>query len=136
MRYFNNLYAQFGLGERTTLIAGFDIGIQQQTKHSSRYHTWYSPVVIAQYKVNEAWAVAARAEHYSDRNEVIITALGNNGFRASGLSANTDYSPSANIICRMEARWLKGQNAIFEKGTGLTDSNFALLSSIAIRLKR
>jgi hypothetical protein len=137
MRYFNNLYGQFGLGERTTLIAGFDIGIQQQRKGSSRYHTWYSPVLIVQYKLSEVWAVAARAEHYSDRNEVIITApVAGNGFRATGLSANADYSPHAHVVCRVEARWLKGQNNVFEKGTGATSNNFALLSSIAFRLKR
>ncbi len=137
MRYFNNVYGQFGIGERTTLIAGFDIGIQQQSKGSSSYHTWYSPVVIAQYKLSEAWAMAFRAEHYSDRNEVIITApVGTNGFRATGLSANADYSPHSNVVCRIEARWLKGQENIFEKDAGSTSNNFALLSSIAFRFKK
>lgn len=137
MRYFNNLYGQFSLGERTTLIAGFDIGIQQQRKGGSSYHTWYSPVLIAQYKLSETWAAAARAEHYSDRNEAIITApVGTSGFRASGFSANADYSPHANVICRVEARWLKGQDAIFEKSNGASSNNFTLLSSISLRLYR
>lgn len=137
MRYFNNVYGQFGLGKRTTLIAGFDIGIQQQYKGSRRYHTWYSPVLIARYKIHDMWAVAARAEHYSDQNEVIITApAGESSFRATGLSANVDYSPAPNILCRLEGRWLKGQHNIFEIETGSTDSNFTLLSSIALRLSR
>ncbi|MDX5418877.1 MAG: porin [Hymenobacteraceae bacterium] len=136
MRYFNNLYGKFSLNQRTTLIAGFDIGIQQQSKGISRYNTWYSPVVIAQYKMSETWAIAGRAEYYSDRNEVIISAPGTNGFKATGLSANADYTPSPNIVCRLEARWLKSQDDIFEKGSSYTDSNFALISSIAIRLKR
>jgi hypothetical protein len=136
MRYFNNLYAQFGLGERTTFIAGFDIGIQQQIKGSNRYHTWYSPVLIAQYKLSETWAVAVRAEHYSDKNEVIIPAPGTNGFRATGLSANADYTPHPNIICRLEGRWLNSPDKNFEKGAGFTDSNFTFLSSIAIRFSK
>lgn len=137
MRYFNNFYGQFGIGEKITLIAGFDIGMQQQSKRSKRYHTWYSPVIIAQYKLSETWALAARAEHFSDRNEVfIMVPVGSSGFRASGLSANTDYSPHANVVCRVEARWLKGQDSIFEKGTGATSSNFTLLSSIALRLRK
>lgn len=137
MRYFNNLYGQFGVGERITLIAGFDIGIQQQSKASNRYHMWYSPVLLAQYKLSETWAVAGRAELYSDRNEVIITApAGTSGFRTTGLSANADYSPYTNVVCRLEARWLKGQGNIFEKGAGSSSNNFVLLSSIAIRLKR
>lgn len=137
MRYFNNFYGQFGIGERTTLIAGFDIGIQQQSKGSGRYHTWYSPVLIARYKMHDMWALAARAEHYSDKHEVIITApVGTTGFRATGFSANADYSPQPGVICRLEARWLKGQHNIFEKGTAATATNLTLLSSIALRLSR
>ncbi|WP_101446642.1 porin [Pontibacter ramchanderi] len=137
MRYFNNFYGQFGLGEKYTLIAGFDIGVQQESKGSSHYHTWYSPVLIAQYKLSDIWAIAARAEHYSDRNEVIITApVSTNGFRASGLSTNVDYHPHPNVVCRVEARWLKGRGNIFEKEETATSNNFTLLSSIAIRLRK
>ncbi|MDX5420261.1 MAG: porin [Hymenobacteraceae bacterium] len=136
MRYFNNLFGQFGLNERTTLIAGFDIGIQEQIIGGSRYDVWYSPVVIAHYKLGETWAVAGRAEYYSDRNEVIIPARGINGFRATGLSANADYTPYPRLACRLEARWLKSQDDIFEKGNSYTDRNFVLVSSIAIRLKK
>lgn len=136
MRYFNNFYGQFSLSKRTTLIAGFDIGVQQESTGSSRYDTWYSPVLIAQYKLTEDWAIAVRAEHYSDRNEVILSAPGSNGFRTAGLSANADYSPYPPIVCRMEARWLGSPDKIFLKETGLTNSNFTLLSSIALRFNR
>ena len=135
MRYFNNLYGQFSLSDRLALIAGFDFGFQQVHNGSGRYAVWYSPVAIARFSLNDHWAAAVRAEYYGDKREVIITSPGAQGFRTTGLSVNADYAPHKNIVCRTEVRWFRGSSEVFVKKGGLTNSNFFLTGSIALRIK-
>ena len=133
MRYFNNFYGQFQLTEKFGLIAGFDIGTQQKTKGYSAYDMWFSPVIIGQYAINKTWKTAIRAEYYQDETGIIIPTSTLNGFKTKGLSLNLDYSPTQNIICRLEGRWLNSKDQIFETKTALTDNNFIIATSIAIR---
>lgn len=133
MRYFNNFYGQFQLTEKFGLIAGFDIGTQQRTKNSSVYDFWFSPVIIGQFSINQNWKTAIRAEYYQDETGIIIPTGTINGFRTTGLSLNLDYSPTSNIICRLEGRWLNSQDNIFETKTTLTNNNFIIGTSIAIK---
>lgn len=133
MRFFNNLYGQFQLSRRFSLIAGFDIGTQQRTKNSSVYDAWLSPVIIGQFTINQNWKTAIRAEYYKDDTGIIIPTGTINGFKTTGLSFNFDYSPTQNIACRLEGRWLNSQDNIFETKTEPTNNNFTIGTSIAIK---
>lgn len=133
MRYFNNFYGQFQFTDKFGLIAGFDIGTQQRTKNSSVYDLWFSPVLIGQFSIKKNWKTAIRAEYYQDETGIIIPTSTPNGFKTAGLSLNFDYSPTENIICRLEGRWLNSRDQIFETKTALTDNNFIIATSIAIR---
>ena len=134
MRYFNNFYGQFFLSPRITLTAGFDVGFQQQQKNSNAYDWWYSPVLITQYRINEQWATAFRAEHYADESQVIISNLSPAEFRATGLSVNLDYSPVKNVFCRLEGRWLQSDNRIFQEDDSFGRSNVFIVGSLAVKL--
>ena len=133
MRYFNNLYGQFQLSEKFGLITGFDIGTQQITKNSSVYDLWFSPVIIGQFSINKNWKTAIRAEYYQDETGIIVPTGTINSFKTTGLSLNLDYSPTQNIICRLEGRWLNSQDNIFETKTTPTNNNFIIGTSIAIK---
>lgn len=133
MRYFNNFYGQFQLTEKLSLLAGFDMGIQQRTKSSSVYDFWLSPVIIGQYIINETWKTAIRAEYYQDETGIIIPTESVNGFQTAGLSLNIDYSPSPNIVGRMEGRWLNSRDNVFETKSNMTNHNFIIGASIAIK---
>ncbi len=133
MRYFNNFYGQFQLTEKFGLIAGLDIGTQQRTKNSSVYDFWFSPVIIGQYTINYHWKTAVRAEYYQDETGIIIPTTTMNGFQTRGLSLNLDYSPNQNIICRIEGRWLNSKDTVFETKSNLTNDNFIIGASIAIK---
>jgi hypothetical protein len=137
MRYFNNVYAQFDLTKKWGIITGFDYGVQQISKGSSQYHSWYSPVIIAQYRINKQWKTALRLEHYSDRNAVIIhpTNLLYPGFSASGASVNIDYSRNEHILCRMEIRYLQGDENYFLREGNWTNNNVTVALSLAIKFK-
>lgn len=133
MRYFNNLYGQFQLTERLGLITGFDIGIQQESKASKTYDVWLSPVIIGQFTIDKHWKTSIRAEYYQDQTGIIIPTGTANGFSTSGFSLNLDYFPTSNIACRLEGRYLKSKDNIFDANSTPKDDNFFIAASIAIK---
>lgn len=134
MRYFNNFYGQFRVSQKFEFIVGFDIGAQQRSKGSSSYDVWFSPVFIGHYAINNQWKSAIRAEYYQDETGILIPTDTPNGFQTTGLSLNLDYLPIQNIICRIEGRWLNSKDDIFESNAGVTDNNFIIATSIAIKI--
>ncbi|MBP2284827.1 hypothetical protein H4V97_003145 [Flavobacterium sp. CG_23.5] len=131
-RYFNNFYGQFKVSEKTSVIAGFDIGAQQTTKGSSTYDIWYSPIVMAQYNPTAKIQLSARGEYYQDKQGVIIATGTPNGFKTYGFSANFDYLVADNVMFRIEARNLNSKDAIFLKNDNPTNQNTFLTTSLAI----
>lgn len=131
-RYFNNFYGQFKLSDKTNLTAGFDIGSQQSANKSDKYDTWYSPVLILQYKPTAKIQLAARGEYYDDEKGVIIATGTENGFKTYGFSANFDYLVSDNVMFRIEARNLASKDEVFLKNGNPTDNNTFLTTSLAI----
>lgn len=131
-RYFNNFYGQFKVSDKTNLTAGFDIGSQQSATKSDNYDTWFSPVLILQYKPTAKIQLAARGEYYDDEKGVIIATGTPNGFKTYGFSANFDYLVSDNIMFRIEARNLASKDDVFLKNGNPTDTNTFLTTSLAI----
>ena len=131
-RYFNNFYGQFKISDKTNLTAGFDIGSQQSANQSDKYDTWFSPVLILQYKPTAKIQLAARGEYYDDEKGVIIASGAPNGFKTYGFSANFDYLVSDNVLFRIEARNLSSKDKVFLKNGNPTDTNTFLTTSLAI----
>lgn len=129
IRFFHNLYGIFTLSDHWGLIAGLDIGTEGK---NGTNNSWYSPVIIVKYNINDKWSMAGRAEIYNDKKEVIITTGTPNGFQTSGYSVNIDYGASKNILIRLEARNLKSKDAIFQKENNAVKNNFFFTSSIAV----
>ncbi|MGE0568943.1 MAG: outer membrane beta-barrel protein, partial [Bacteroidia bacterium] len=133
MRYFNNLFGQFQFTERFGSIIGFDIGMQQRAKYGSTYDFWLSPIIIGQFSINDHWKIAIRAEYYQDETGIIIPTGTPNGFKTTGFSLNLDYSPTKNVACRLEGRWLNSKDKIFEIKSIPINNNFFIGTSIAIK---
>ncbi|SEL10308.1 porin [Parapedobacter koreensis] len=134
MRYFHNLHGQFQFNDQWGLIAGFDMGMQQQAKGSSDYHTWYSPVLIARYAPTGSLAFAARAEYYMDKSQVIIATDTPNGFQTFGYSLNMDVKVLDNVLWRLEGRSFNSrEDRVFTDSDGLPiKTNFFLGTSLSI----
>jgi hypothetical protein len=135
MRYFNNVYGQFQITDDFQFIAGIDLGTQQKTKNSAGYEIWYCPIIIGQYSISDTWKTAVRAELYHDETGVIIPTGTPNGFQTTGLSLNLDYSPTKNIMCRIEGRWLQSQDEIFKENNTSTKDNVIIGLSMAIKFE-
>jgi hypothetical protein len=136
MRYFNDFYGIFQLSKKWILTAGFDIGFQQTAKDSSDYNMWLTPVVIIRYAINENWAMALRGEYFDDEEGLIIPTVSSTGFQTSGVSLNIDWMPNKWVMCRIEGRYLKAQDSIFEKKGGYSDNDFFITASMAISINR
>ena len=136
MRYFNDFYGIAQLSEKINLTAGFDFGYQQKVKDSSEYDSWFTPVVIVEYAIDEKWKTAVRGEYFGDKAGIIIPSVSPNGFNASSFSLNIDYSPAPSIVCRIEGRMLNSQDDIFELDGGYTNTNYFITASIAININR
>lgn len=131
-RYFHNVYGVFNVTGKFGITAGFDIGSEQKTKGSNDFNTWYSPVLILKYAVTPKFAIAARGEYYSDKKGVIIASGTPNGFQTAGYSVNIDYAPIPNAIIRLEVRSLNSKDDVFTKGSGVSNNNTFVTSSIAV----
>lgn len=132
MRYFHNLYGQFMLNNKLSILVGFDIGLQQKIKESNNYNSWFSPVIIAKYTPNIKTSIAARGEYYSDENGVIIPTNTPNGFQTFGYSLNLDKNIASNIIWRIEGRSFLSKDFIFTNNKKASEVNYFLTTALAI----
>jgi hypothetical protein len=117
MRYFNNVYGEFGLTSNLTLLTGFDIGLQQKHKDSSSYDYWVAPTIIGYADLSDEVGMGLRAEFYNDPYGVIVY----EEFDIYGFSYNIDYNIQPNVMFRVESRYL-------------SNSDFVFLTSMAINL--
>jgi hypothetical protein len=134
IRFFNNVYTHWNVSDKAGLTLGFDVGFQQKVKGSSSYNFWYSPVAIFRHVLTNNWSYALRGEYYTDPSEVIIVTNTENGFRTTGLSLNLDYKPYEQMLCRIETRWLKSTDNVFNEGSTLSSSSIFITTSIAITI--
>lgn len=134
MRYFQNFYGQWKFGKKLKVIGGFDLGLQQTAINSSSYHHWFSPVAIAQYQMNSKLKTAARIERFADINNAHIAPINGKGFDCNGYSINLDFAPNPNILLRVETRYLKSTQALFEKNGNWQNSNFTMLANLIFKI--
>jgi hypothetical protein len=132
MRYFSNLFGRFRVTDRFGILAGYDMGIQQERKGGSSYDLWLTPTLIGQYSFNRHWQTAVRLEYYQDPGGVIIPSDVPDGFRSLGASWNVDYVPFPGVKGRLEARWLRSQDPVFRAEGGMEAHNFFLGTSLAV----
>lgn len=132
MRYFHNFYGIFQVSKKVGLTVGFDYGAEEQSPETSSTYAWLSPVVIARFSLSEKVALAVRGEYYDDENGVIIGTGTPNGFKTTGVSANFDYMILPNAMWRVEVRNFSSKDEIFVKDDGVSKSNMAIATSLAI----
>jgi hypothetical protein len=132
MRYFHNLYGMIHITEYFHITAGFDYGMEQKSKGSNDYNSWYSQVLIIKVILNNRWAMTARGEYYTDKNGVIIATGTENGFQNVGYSLNIDYKIRENAIWRIEGRSLNSKDNIFTKEGNSVNTATFVTTSLAI----
>ena len=131
-RYFNDFYAIFQPSESLGITVGFDLGLEQSAKGSSKLNAWYAPSVVLRFTPSDSWAIAARGEYYSDKNGVIVAGGSPNGFKTIGASLNLDRKVAGRFWWRTEVRTLNSKDAIFTRTGKAVNGNSFLTTSFAI----
>lgn len=126
-RYFSNLYVDHQWNDKWRTIAGFDYGLQKNGE-TGDFDNWLTPTIITQYKINQKFHAALRAEYYQDLDNVMVAT--SNPFEVLGLSANLDFLPNSKFKIRTEVRWLDSEEPIFVKNDSLVNSNFMVATSL------
>jgi hypothetical protein len=132
MRYFHNFYGIFQVAPKWGIIAGFDYGMEEKSRESSRMNTWTSPVLIIRYTASDKIALAVRGEYYDDKNSVIIATSTVNGFKTSGISFNFDYNVMPNVMWRAEVRNLASKDEVFTKDGKSVKTDTFVSTALAI----
>jgi hypothetical protein len=74
--------------------------------------------------------LAARAEYYNDKNQVIITTNTPNGFQVWGFSTNFDYHINDKMQFRIEGKSYTARDAIFNKNS---HQNYMITTNMTVR---
>lgn len=128
-RTYHNLYMQYTISKKLALLTGFDIGTDKFNE--TAYGTWYSPVVIIRYTINDRIRLACRGEYYSDKKQIIFKTNTNNGLQILGLSANIDYNISNTIMWRTEAKLYKANEYYFSNEA---NKNVSIATNLSIKI--
>lgn len=132
MRYFSNLYWK-STWKKTSLILGFDFGVQQRFKYSKSYHSWFGPVAILKRTIQEKLSLAARAEFYADPSNVLINSTHFSNFKVSTFSMNMDYQILAPVAFRLEVRYMYSLSPSFRSENLPVFDNFCLLGALSFK---
>lgn len=133
-RYFHDFYGQFDLTSSIKLMAGFDLGWEQNIAQSNHYNKWYGASAMTQIAVTDKLNLAIRAEYYQDKKGVLIATGIPNGFETYGASVNSDYKISSNLVWRMEVKNYSSKEGIYIKRGGETaDDSLVFTTSLAMK---
>lgn len=133
MRYFNNVYALYAPSRTLDFTLGLDVGLQQAAPDADDYDIWFTPQLVARYRLGGPWTVAARVEYYHDPRGVIVSAASGSGTHTWGLSCNLDRRFGDHVLARVEARHLQDPARNFARGEqGFSDRSTSLLASLAV----
>lgn len=123
LRWFHNLYANYTATSKWRFAYMFDIVTQQQQQ-------WWGTALVAQHKPSTQWAIAGRAEYYSDPEGVIVSQYLPNQFKATGASLNVDFLPVQWGMLRSEWRYIQLANGTaLYNGVSATSTFSCLLSA-------
>ena len=138
LRSFNGVGAKIAKG-RATVLAQFDIGMQDDSDGSNGSATWYGFTAIARGQVTPTVALSARVERFDDKHQVIIATgalkeTPNAAFRGNGASVGLDWSPQSRLVWRTELRGFMNDRAVFSDGRSgsLSKRNAFVVSSLAL----
>ncbi|OGX90708.1 porin [Hymenobacter coccineus] len=134
-RYFHNFFVTYAATERLNLALVFDVGKQQSAGHHG-YDSWHTGSAFVKYKLAEQFSTTLRGEYYYAQRGVFINGISpgltDADFKAGGTSLNLDYLPTANVTFRVEGRYLRAQNAIFQHDGGPSRNYGNLTTSVAL----
>ncbi len=131
-RYFHNFYTIKKIGAKNTIIVGLDAGLQNNPVKSTSIY-WFTPQLVYRYTLTKKFDIAARLEHYYDKDAAIITPPIKAEFNMIGASINLDYKIINNVLFRIEFKQLNNSDPIFISQAALTRYNSSVAGAFTVK---
>lgn len=129
-RMFNNLWWSWE-GAKWGVQLGADAGAQENARGT--WNEWIGCVGIVRRKWSNGISAVARAEYYSDDQQVILFTGTPHGLTTLGYSLGLDLQVMPDAFLRFEGRTFHGVDAIFESVHGPVRDNTSFTISMAAR---
>ena len=130
-RAFSNLFGTWTRGG-WGVQAGLDVGVQE-ARGTGPLETWWTPLLIVRRQLGERVRLVARAEHYADPDQVILSTGTVHGFTTMGYSLGCDVRVVDEVWARSEVRTFHGVDAIYDSIHGPVQDNTSITVSVAAR---
>lgn len=131
-RIYHNIYGIYTPNKKWSFIAGIDIGTDKD--YANNYATWYIPIFISRYTVNDKSKIALRAEYFNDEKQVMIQTNNGKPFQVFNFSLNYDYQINNSTLFRIEGKIFSASNDIFTSKTTPSTSENVFTAMMCIRL--
>jgi Putative beta-barrel porin-2, OmpL-like. bbp2 len=129
-RVFNNLWWSCE-GRKWGVQLGADAGVQEDG--ADGWNSWAGAIGVVRRKLGERFFGVARAEYYTDPDQVMVRTGTPHGLTTLGYSLGFDLKVAEGAFVRLEGRTFHGVDAIFEDVHGSTHDNTAITVSVAAR---
>lgn len=129
-RHFHNFYTQYQYNTNIGFVIEANIGFEQSKL--SNPTNWFSLVGISRYKFSNKTYTAFRLEYYNDPKNTIVPTIDSDGFKTFSTSINFDYWISKNALFRIESKYYKSKNKLFDNY--LKNENWVITSSISMQI--
>ena len=114
LRFFHDFYAQLNLSSSLEAVLNWDYGLQKQPALDKNY-TWWNAGIQLRYAILDQLKINLRGEYFNDTDAVIFGSAVQNMQDVWGASIGLDYQIYSGLFWRTEYRYLKADQAVFEK---------------------
>jgi hypothetical protein len=115
-RYFSDLNCIYSPNKRLTMSVDVYGGIQNRSDSLAGRENvnWWQGNSNARYYINEDNSISARAEYYSDKQNIFITPVtGESGFDCTSYSLGFNRSVTQHVLFRLEGRYFQSTGNVF-----------------------
>lgn len=125
-RLFNNFIVKLNSIQNWSLVAQIDVGSQAASK-------WFGYTVFGRYRLRPQRWLVLRIEHLKDAEQIVLNGPSRGPVDLSGASLGFDAELSQQMLWRLEARYLKGNDTVFPKeATSYAFDSLVLATSLAM----
>ncbi len=134
-RYYNNLILQYHLSEFLIVAGSGDVGIQRVPDPGvPAYRQWYHGTFWITLRPIEKFRTSLRLERMFDSEQTIIRTGTKNGFLTSGATVTFDYIPNENAMIRLEGRYFRSYDAVFDRDRSKSKEEKFIVFAISLKI--
>ncbi|WP_061245142.1 porin [Leptospira noguchii] len=134
-RYYNNLILQYHFTKHFIIAGSGDVGIQRVPDPGAQaYRQWYHGTFWITWRPVEKFRTSLRLERMFDPEQTIIQTGSKNGFLTSGATITLDYIPNENALVRLEGRYFRSYDAVFDRDRSKSKEEKFIVFAISVKI--